>query len=241
MKWVRSLRDKRTRDSEGVFMACGPKCVDELLPHFKVKLLITSEKDVEGTQMLYCTPDQLRQMTGMDAPQRVVAVLQKTISPLPNLSDLARRELCLCLDAVQDPGNVGTIIRLADWFGVRHVFLGHGCADPWSPKAVSATMGSLSRVALHEIDLQSALSALSSDIPVYGTLLDGEDLYQQTLDAHGILLMGNEGRGIAAELRSFVNHRLRIPSWPPHAETAESLNVAMATAITLAEFRRRMG
>jgi len=241
VKWVRSLRDKRTRDCEGVFMACGPKCVEELLPHFKVRMLISSEADVGGDDTLFCSPDQLRQMTGMDAPQRVVAVLQKPNLLMPNLADLARGELCVCLDAVQDPGNVGTIIRLADWFGVRHVFLGYGCADPWSPKAVSATMGSLARVFLHEVDLRSALSVLGSEIPIFGTLLDGDNLYKQTLDSHGLLLMGNEGRGISSELRPFVNHRLLIPSWPPHVETAESLNVAMATAITLAEFRRRMG
>lgn len=241
VKWVRSLHDKKTRDNEGVFIACGSKCVSDLLPHFTVKMLITSEEDVEDENTLFCTSTQLRQMTGMETPQRVVAVLHKPKFPLPNLSNLANKELCICLDAVQDPGNVGTIIRIADWFGVNHVFLGHGCADSWSPKTVSATMGSLARVNIHEIDLYATLSKLSHEIPIYGTMLDGDNIYQQELDTHGIILMGNEGRGIASELRPLINHSLRIPSWPPQADTADSLNVAMATAITLAEFRRKMG
>lgn len=240
VRWVRALRDKRAREREGVFVACGPKCVSELLPHFECRLL-ASTVETEREDALLCTPAQLRQMTGMETPQQVVAVLRKPESDGARLADVARRELCLCLDCVQDPGNLGTIIRLADWFGVRHVFLGEGCADAWGHKTVSATMGSLARVALYEVSLLSELAALSSGTAVYGTLLDGENIYAQTLGQRGVLLMGNEGRGISDALRPFVNRSLFIPPWPPFADTAESLNVGMATAIALSEFRRRAG
>lgn len=238
VRWVRALRDKRIRDLEGVFVACGPKCVGELLSHFECRLLAsTVETEREGD--LLCTPSQLHQMTGMETPQQLVAVFGKPKPDGSRLVDVAQKELCLCLDCVQDPGNLGTIIRLADWFGVRHIYLGEGCADAWGHKTVNATMGSLARVSLHDVKLPSELQLLPQGTPVYGTFLDGEDIYTHALAQCGVLIMGNEGRGISSAFRPFINHSLRIPSWPPHNDTAESLNVAMATAIVLSEFRRR--
>jgi len=237
VRWVRALRDKKAREREDLFVACGPKCVGELLPHFECCLLAsTVETERKGT--LLCTPSQLHQMTGMETPQQTVAVFRKPKPSRLRLADIAEKELCLCLDCVQDPGNLGTIVRLADWFGVRHVFLGEGCADVWSHKSVSATMGSLARVTLHEVNLYTEISLLTPETPVYGTLLGGENIYTQTLEQCGVLLMGNEGRGISDALRPSINHSLFIPSWPAHADTVESLNVAVATAIALSEFRR---
>lgn len=132
---------------------------------------------------------------------------------------------------------MGTIVRLADWFGIRHVFCSLDCADIFNPKATQATMGALARVEVHYINLASELSKAS--VPVYGTFLDGDNIYQQTLSPHGIIVMGNEGKGISQEIERLVTHRLYIPHYPAESQTVESLNVAIATAITCAEFRRR--
>lgn len=240
---VVSLRDKKSRDEANAFVACGPKCVGELAKCFDCRFMATTPEAASqwSQSEALCTPEQIRQMTGVKAPQEVVAIFAKPLAASEeHLCDLALQELCLCLDAVQDPGNVGTIVRLADWFGVRHVFLGRGCADAWNLKTVSATMGSLARTHLHEVDLAEEFASLSAETPVFGTLLDGRDIYAEQLATHGVLLMGNEGNGISQELLPSVTCPLRIPSWPPNAPTAESLNVAMATGIALAEFRRRM-
>ena len=147
-------------------------------------------------------------------------------------------ELCIALDGVQDPGNVGTIIRIADWFGIRHVYCSPDTADAYSPKVVQATMGSIARVEVIYTDLCQLIAKLPEGTPVYGTLLDGDDLYSTPLTSHGLLVMGNEGKGISANIASLLTHRLLIPPYPPGRATADSLNVAIATAICCAEFRR---
>ena len=143
------------------------------------------------------------------------------------------------LDDVQNPGNLGTIVRLADWFGIEHVFCSSGCADVYNPKTVQATMGALARVAVHELDLEAALVGLGTDVPVYGTFLDGGSLYEMPLAQHGVIVMGNEGRGVSEGVARFVTERLWIPNYPAGRATSESLNVAIATAVVCAEFRRR--
>lgn len=153
---------------------------------------------------------------------------------------LPSQQLCLALDGVQDPGNVGTIIRVADWFGITQIYCSHETADVYNPKVVQATMGSLARVDVQYTDLTTLIDNLPESCPVYGTLLDGSDLYQQELSDHGLIVMGNEGKGLTVEVRQRVNHRLLIPNYPKGRDTAESLNVAIATAIVCAEFRRRI-
>jgi TrmH family RNA methyltransferase len=144
-------------------------------------------------------------------------------------------KLYLALDGVQDPGNLGTIIRIADWFGIDTIFCSHDTADAWNPKVVQATMGSIARVHIIYIDLAELLS--HTTLPVYGTLLDGTDIYRQELTPEGIIIMGNEGNGISAPIRQLITRKLLIPAF---REGAESLNVAIATAITCSEFRRRV-
>ncbi len=144
--------------------------------------------------------------------------------------------LALALDGVQDPGNVGTIIRIADWFGITDIYCSPDTADVYNPKVVQATMGSLAHVHIIYCDLVALLR--ESTVPVYGTLLDGQDIYTQDLSQEGIIVMGNEGNGISPEVRQLVSHKLLIPNFNPNTETAESLNVAIATAITCSEFRR---
>jgi TrmH family RNA methyltransferase len=147
-------------------------------------------------------------------------------------------ELCLALDGVQDPGNVGTIIRIADWFGIQHIYCSPDTADAYSPKVVQATMGSIARVEVVYTDLNLLATQLPEGTPVYGTVLDGENLYSTPLTPHGLLVMGNEGKGISARMASRLTHRLLIPPYPAGRATADSLNVAIATAICCAEFRR---
>ena len=155
-----------------------------------------------------------------------------------NPNEVVQQQLCLALDDVQNPGNLGTIVRLADWFGIEHIFCSRGCADIYNPKTVQATMGGLARVQVHYMDLPQMLSLLPEDVPVYGTFLDGDNLYKKSLDNRGLIVMGNEGKGISSSVEAFVTERLYIPNYPAGRATSESLNVAIATAIVCAEFRR---
>ena len=196
------------------------------------------------------TPDELRRISFLQHPQQVLALFplpssssHSSSSPLPSDISLTSHlsplisHISLALDGIQDPGNLGTIIRIADWFGINHIICSEDTADAWNPKVVQATMGSISRVDIIYTDLIQFIDNLPEDFPVYGTLLDGENIYTQPLSPHGLIVMGNEGNGISPEIRSRVNHRLLIPSYRTD-DTAESLNVAIATAITCAEFRR---
>ena len=186
------------------------------------------------------TAEELARVSLQRAPQGVLAVFEK---PQPvaaqSLLPVAGRSLCLALDGVQDPGNVGTIVRIADWWGIEHVICSHDTADVFAPKTVQSTMGALGRVGVHYTDLPAWLDALPAGTPVYGTLLDGDNLYDSELTPHGIIVMGNEGNGLSSAVRERVSHRLLIPSFPLDRPTSESLNVAVATAVTCAEFRRR--
>lgn len=184
------------------------------------------------------TDEELQRCSLLKTPQQVLSLF-----PIPqceaSLPEVASAELCLALDGVQDPGNLGTIVRLADWFGIRHVFCSPTTADIYSPKAIQATMGAIARVHVHYIDLVEALSRCDS--PIYGTHLDGENLYEKRLTKEGVIIMGNEGNGISPEVGALVSERLFIPPFPSDRTTVESLNVAIATAIVCAEFRRTKG
>jgi TrmH family RNA methyltransferase len=182
------------------------------------------------------TDDELHRISFLQHPQEILAVFH---IPTPQESSNLHlpSDICLALDGVQDPGNVGTIIRIADWFGITHIYCSPDTADVYNPKVVQATMGSLAHVQITYCDLVPLLREAA--VPVYGTLLDGQDIYQQPLSREGVIVMGNEGNGISPEVRQLVSHKLLIPNFNKNTETAESLNVAIATAITCSEFRRR--
>ncbi len=247
-KLIRSLDRKKNRDAEGLFLAEGPKLVTELLAHFRCRLLVgepavLSKVPFEANavaERVEVTAEELARVSLQRAPQGVLAVFEK---PQPvaaqSLLPVAGHSLCLALDGVQDPGNVGTIVRIADWWGIEHVICSHDTADVFATKTVQSTMGALGRVGVHYTDLPAWLDALPAGTPVYGTLLDGDNLYHSELTPHGIIVMGNEGNGLSSAVRERVSHRLLIPSFPPDRPTSESLNVAVATAVTCAEFRRR--
>lgn len=247
-KLIRSLDRKKNRDAEGLFLAEGPKLVTELLAHFRCRLLVgepavLSKVPFEANavaERVEVTAEELARVSLQRAPQGLLAVFEK---PQPvaaqSLLPVAGRSLCLALDGVQDPGNVGTIVRIADWWGIEHVICSHDTADVFAPKTVQSTMGALGRVGVHYTDLPAWLDELPAGTPVYGTLLDGDNLYDSELTPHGIIVMGNEGNGLSSAVRERVSHRLLIPSFPPDRPTSESLNVAVAPAVTCAEFRRR--
>ena len=240
IKLVKGLELKKIRRRENLFVAEGPKVVHDLMELMTPSRLIATEKWYEQQHIatdVIVTEDELRKVSFLQHPQEVMALF-----PLPETSDIQPEDLSgklsLALDDVQDPGNLGTIIRLADWFGIEHIVCNLATADAYSPKVVQATMGSIARVKIHYTDLPSLLQEIDEDVPVYGTFLDGKNMYQQELSSHGIIIMGNEGNGISDEVGKYVNKRLFIPSYPAGRQTAESLNVAIATAITCAEFRR---
>lgn len=242
IKFIRSLEQKKYRKEEQAFLAEGNKLVGDLLGHFECRLLVATEAwqmahpGVTAEETVVVSKDELARASLLKAPQEVLAVFrQPAYSCDPSV---AATELCLALDDVQDPGNLGTIVRIADWFGIRHIFCSIGTADLYNPKTVQATMGAMARVRLHYVALPELLQALPEGTPVYGTFLDGSDLYAQPLSAAGVVVMGNEGNGISAGVARLVNRRLLIPNYPVGAPTSESLNVAVATAVVCAEFRR---
>lgn len=250
LKYVRSLEMKKYRKAEGVFVAEGHKLVGDLLDVFECKYLAATSEWLSanaawvdrqrrsGVEVDEVTDEELKRASFQETPQQVLAVF-KQLTYEVDVNEVARKQLCLVLDDVQNPGNLGTIVRLADWFGIEHIFCSKGCADIYNPKTVQATMGGIARVRVHEADLPELLSRLDKDIPVYGTFLDGENIYGRELENRGLIVMGNEGNGVSKEVAAFVTERLYIPNYPEGRETSESLNVAIATAIVCAEFRRR--
>ena len=278
IKFIRSLSQKKVRDSEQLFLAEGEKCVRELLQSFE-PYLIASSSPLSGIEALEATEMEIQQMSQLRHPQGVVAVFKmptmvdlnaafkmpeladlNAAFKMPELADLnasfkmlisqeatKASGLILALDGVQDPGNLGTIIRTADWFGIEEIICSQDTVDCWNPKVVQATMGALARVHVHYINLYSfILNVLQSNqdgnnYPIYGTLLDGKNMYSPDAipsKQRGIIIMGNEGNGISSAIRSLITHPLYIPSFPAERPTSESLNVGIATAIILAEFRR---
>lgn len=252
VKLVRCLQQKKYRDESGLFVAEGEKCVEELRKGFELEYYITESGKVkgeiekqEGSCALLATATEIEQMSGLRTPQGVIGVFRK--SPQPSVISYQPSDLVLALDGVQDPGNLGTIIRTCDWFGVHDIICSKDTADCYNPKVVQATMGALARVRVHYTDLPQMLSALShqySDLMIYGTILEGDDMYEVLTPSavrhqpSGIIVMGNEGNGITQEVRRLITHPIRIPNYPKDAETSESLNVSIATAVVLAEFRR---
>ena len=241
IKYIRSLELKKNRNKEGKFVAEGFKVVDDLLALQPADLIVATQEWLHGkhfaaqTEVIEVTEEELKKVSFLQHPQQVLAVFRQATSGDYSINT---SELSLALDGVQDPGNLGTIIRIADWFGITHIYCSQDTADVYNPKVVQATMGSIARVKVEYGNLLALVESLPADVPVYGTLLDGDNIYQQTLENRGLIVMGNEGKGISPALAKKVNHRLLIPNFPEGRATADSLNVAIATAITCSEFRR---
>lgn len=250
-KFIRSLELKKNRKHEGLFVAEGPKVVGELMKRFAPHTIVATQDFIGESlaepftdcKIVEASEEELRKVSFLQHPQHVMALFHMPSASLDTASDNGwlspSASLVIALDGVQDPGNLGTIIRIADWFGVDNIVCSPDTADAFNPKVVQATMGSLTRVNITYTNLDDYLASLPPDTPIYGTLLDGENIYQKPLSAHGIIVMGNEGNGISEAIRARITHRLRIPNYR-QGDGAESLNVAIATAITCAEFKRRL-
>ena len=246
IKYIHQLELKKFRKQEGLFIAEGHKVVGDLLragfkPRqiFAVQDWITdnsSQLSVLDSQLSGVNLEELTRLSLLQHPQQVLALF-----PIPDeqTNPSPKNALSILLDNVQDPGNLGTIIRIADWFGIDTIYCSLGTVDAWNPKVVQATMGSIARVHIKYVDPQLLFDSLPDKFPVYGTFLDGDNIYTQQLSQQGIIVMGNEGNGISDAVRSRVTHKLLIPDFHK-GDTADSLNVAIATAITCSEFRRRM-
>ena len=242
IKRVRSLSDKKFRDRYGLFCVEGEKMVDEALRSgFDVETVY--RKDEIGEE-------QMSRISSLSSPSPALAVVRKpqdiNLSSDAALSSaLGRSGLYLALDSIRDPGNLGTILRVADWFGIDAVFAAPDTVDVFNPKVVQATMGAIFRVKFHCAEIPALCrAAVSAGGNVYGTFLDGSDMYENQLnpgkDSPSVIVIGNESNGISDEVAGLVSDRLYIPPYPKNDTGSESLNAAVATAITVAEFRRRM-
>ena len=241
IKFVKSLHQKKSRDEHGLFLVEGEKMVDEAISSpFKVETVYRREDIGE---------EAMGRISALANPSPVLAVVRKPEdSYINDASDLApllaEGGLFLALDTIRDPGNLGTILRIADWFGIKAAFAAPDTVDLFNPKVVQSTMGAIFRVKMHYVDLPSLSKlVLAAGGKVYGTFLDGQNLYHKDLDngdaAPSVIVIGNESNGISAEMAKLVSDRLYIPPFPPDDPGSESLNAAIATSITVAEFRRR--
>ncbi len=243
IKYIKSLQNKKFRHEYGLFVAEGEKLVNDLLTGsltFRT-IYYTSEWDMQSkakySNCQQVTQKEMERISGLVTPSCVLATIEYPNYQVKH-SELLEG-LTLVLDDIQDPGNLGTILRLADWFGIDNIVCSQGTADAFSPKVVQASMGAISRVKVAYCNLPDFLRKFNGAIPVYGTFMDGSDIYSTSLNPKGLIVMGNEGSGISAEVELYITSKLRIPNFAKNRESVESLNVAMATAIICSEFRRR--
>ena len=243
IKFIHSLELKKNRKESNLFVAEGNKLVSEALSSMHCDTLVATSEWFEqhplahAPEMLEADKEMMNKVSFLKTPQEVLGLFEMPSHTLSAGSLKSR--LSLVLDTIQDPGNLGTIIRLADWFGIEDIICSPETADCYAPKTVQATMGAIARIRVHYTPLIPFLEQMKG-VPVYGTYLEGDNIYQQNLSPNGLIVMGHEGRGIAPELDPFMTKKLHIPSYPHNRETSESLNVAIATSIICSEFRRRM-
>ena len=245
IKLIKSLDSKRKRKEAGVFVVEGVKMVDEMLSSsFNVKEVYYTDKcDIStllvnsSCQIEQISGSEMERISNLNTPATVLATVE-----IPTISRgaLNKEELYIALDGVQDPGNMGTIIRICDWYGIRNIFASHESADIFNTKVVQATMGAISRVKVVYCDLVELLAEASSlGVRSYTTALDGDNIYKSDILSSGIIIMGNEGHGVSLEVQNLSSSKLYLPSYPSD-NVCESLNVGVATAIICAEFRRRI-
>jgi len=237
------LEHKKFRDASGLFIAEGAKTVGDLLQTLECELIIArsswmaTQGDIPAKELEVAESGEISKISLQKTPQDdVFAVFRKPTNKIEDASP--ETALLLALDGVQDPGNLGSIVRLCAWFGIEHLLCSPDCADAYGPKSVQASMGALSRVKVHYYDLPAFITDHSASAPVYGAFLDGKNIYEEELTPVGIIVMGNEGAGIRSATAALIGNRLRIPSYSAQPAT-DSLNVATATAVVCAEFRRR--
>lgn len=248
-KLLATLSAGKGRKATGLFLVEGIRAVAEMssaMPGAMREIIATAAwwdehtgfPAAAGVVRYVAKKADIDRISTLSTPQPVIAAFAIPETPVPPVGEIAS-QLTVALDSVQDPGNLGTIIRLCDWWGVRHLFCSSGTVDCYSPKVVQSSMGALGRVSVHRVSLPELIKELSGcGVPVCGTFMQGDDILHSPLPAPGaMLLLGNEGNGISSEIERLVTRRLTIPSFAP-ADHVESLNVATACAVCLAMFRR---
>lgn len=248
IKFINSLQNKKIRESEKLFVIEGDKLVKEFLAaQFPVKLLLAKSDFLNGLSAINniyvdnfdeVTFEELKQISSLKTPHNALAVVH---IPVPEF-DLPAifSQLCVALDFIQDPGNLGTIIRAAGWFGIKNIICSPDCVDAFNPKVVQAGMGALLHVNIFYQDLKWLFGeAHEYSIPVFGTVLDGKSVYSHKLGSKGIILLGNESKGISPDLFSFIDEKISIPKFSIAREGIDSLNVGMAASIVFSEFLRK--
>ena len=234
IKLITSLQQKKYRFAHQLFFAEGIKVIQELVEsNFELVHLYTTQNDFEQVstdKRTLIAESDLKKITALATPNSCLAVFK-----MPAEKKIGESGLILALDSIRDPGNLGTILRLCDWFGIDQLICSKETVDIYNPKVVQATMGSITRVNVNYVDLENFVS--QAKLPVFGTFMDGNNIYKTNLPQEGIIIMGNEANGISPELEKLAKNRLTIPRFGTVLKT-ESLNVATATAIILSEFRR---
>lgn len=234
IKQISQLKQKKFREIDQKFIAEGIKVIQELIASDLklVHIYVTEYFDfgVSSNLVTQISETDLKKISALTNPNTCLAVFE-----MPNLNLPQPNGLKVALDDVRDPGNLGTIIRLCDWFGISDLICSEASVDVYNPKVVQATMGSMTRVNVHYVDLKKYLQ--ETNVPIYGTFMDGNNIYKEQLKTEGIIVMGNEANGISVEIEKLVTDRISIPRFGD-LQVTESLNVATATAITLSEFRR---
>ncbi len=246
-KIVQNLEKKKFREKYNLFKIEGTKLVGELLQsHLKIRYIIAFSQWIKSNgphlsdiSILEASPQEMHAISNFQSLPEVIALAE---IPVYHYSqEKVSTTLALALNGIQDPGNLGTILRVADWFGIRHILCDRDCANVYNPKCIQASMGAIFRVHPYYLELSQAIQKLKSyDYPIFGTFLDGENIYTTTLSTRGLIIMGNEGKGISPELVPLTNIRLTIPGFATTEKATESLNVGVATGIILSEFKRRI-
>ena len=247
IKLIQSLNRKKDRDESGFFLVEGNKMVEEALrSEYQIETLVCTAQFADqhpeirskAKELIEADRDSIQKASLLQNPQEALAIVMQ-----PELNTLElnlNAELCLALDFIQDPGNLGTILRIADWFGITTVICSDNTVDVFNPKVVQASMGAIFRIKTGYNNLESFLSEASkSKIPVYGTFMDGNNIYTESLTRNGIIVLGNEGNGISDSISRLVTRRISIPTFSTNPNKAESLNVAIAASICCSEFKRR--
>ena len=233
IKWIRSFHLKKNRDEANVFIVEGEKMIQELIENFPNSidfLCVTKESDhfSKNNSLVHAvaTAEELKKISSMKNPNKSLAIVKK-LDLKPSKSSFK-----LVLDNIQDPGNIGTILRLADWFNVKEIICSKETVDIYNPKVVQASMGAIFRITVTYCELENYLTNFSG--PIFGALLEGQNIYKQKLLPEGLLILGNEGNGISEKIKPFITDPITIPRFGK----AESLNVSIATGILLSDFFR---
>ncbi|WP_405292005.1 TrmH family RNA methyltransferase [Algibacter sp. Ld11] len=232
IKLITSLKQKKYRQDLGFFVVEGVKTIKELLEsNLKLYALYTTESfNIDAKDEVLISETDLKRISFLKTPNTALAVFK-----IPEQTPVETKGLIVALDDVRDPGNLGTIIRLCDWFGIKQLVCSKATVDCFNPKVIQATMGSITRVNISYVDLETFLK--DTDVPVFGAFMDGENVYKKQLPQHGVLVMGNEANGVSKAVEALITEKISIPRFGD-LQATESLNVATATAILISEFRR---